>query len=262
MVFSARINMFPYLYKSDSLIIGSYGVMLAIAYLVGRHIYVSRLDQVCKKKLSSETLIIALLVFGVIGAKLMFALKNPQRASLFDWQSLLSGSGFSSQGAILAAIIVSIIFARLSKVKLNLLLDSAAPAAVLAYAIARVGCFLSGDDCYGIPSDLPWAMAFPNGVAEVHHSVHPVPLYEMIYSFFIWLWLSRLQTTEQRPYYLFFYLLLTWGFCRFIVEFVSTNPPKLLAMSGSQIGALIMFIAGLVFFIQQKWFARAPVKKK
>ena len=43
-------------------------------------------------------------------------------------------------------------------------LDLAAPAAAIGYGIGRIGCFLSGDGCYGIPTNLPWGMSFPNGI--------------------------------------------------------------------------------------------------
>lgn len=253
--------MFPYIYESPQFTIGTYGVMLAIAYLLGRYQYIQRINQVATKPVNTELLIISLLVFGVIGAKLMFMLKNPERASFSDWGSITSGSGFSSQGAILAAIAVTLIFARFSKVKLNLLLDSAAAPAVLAYAIARFGCFLAGDDCYGIKTDVPWAISYPKGVAPTHDLVHPLPTYEIIYSLAIWYFLKTRQKLTTAPYSQFFWLLLTWGFCRFWVEFISTNPIKLLGMTGSQFGALLMFLVGLSFFAWQYLQQKSGKKK-
>jgi len=240
--------MFPYVYQSSSITIGTYGVMLAIAYLTGRYLYITRLEQVCKKPINTELLIILLLVFGVIGAKLMYVLKNPSEASFSNWGSMLAGSGFSSQGAILAAIIVTIGFSHYSKASLDKLLDSAAFPAIVAYILARVGCFLAGDECHGKPSDLPWAMAFPEGIQAVEHTVHPVPLYEIAYSIAIAIGLYSLQKQQRAPYVLFFSLLLSWGICRFLVEFVSANEIKLLGMTGSQFGALLMFLAAVAFF--------------
>ena len=55
----------------------------------------------------------------------------------------------------------------------------AAPAAAIGYGIGRIGCFLSGDGCYGIPIQpihllgftfRPWGMAFPNGIEPVYRS--------------------------------------------------------------------------------------------
>jgi len=237
--------MYPYIYKSDSLVIGSYGLMLAIAYLLGRWYFLKNLENSRPKINNSEMLIILLLVFGVVGAKLMFLTKNPLKMDL-----LLSGTGFSSQGAILGALLATYLFTLIQKCKLHQILDNAAPAAILAYTFARVGCFLSGDDCYGIPTDLPWAMSFPQGIAATSALVHPVPLYEIIYSLLIFVLLVKRQPLETKPFSQFFLLLLLWGAARFLVEFVSSNPKIILSMSGSQFGALLMFIAACVFFLK------------
>ncbi len=242
--------MYPYLLQTDSITLGSYGVMLAIAYLVGRHMYLHRLNKLTKTSFKPDLLIILLLVFSVTGAKLMFLIKNPENISTSWSETLTSGTGFSSQGAILAAIIVILIFARFSRVKPEVLLDAAAPAAIIAYAIARAGCFLSGDDCYGQNSTLPWAMAFPHGVqpTQAGQMVHPLPLYEIAYSILIYFCLHIYSKKSNTAYSQFFLLLLLWGGCRFMIEFISINPHKLLGMSGSQFGALLMCLTGSAFF--------------
>jgi len=239
--------MFPYLYQSNSIQIGSYGLMLAIAYLVGRWLYLVQLEKQSPKLRNTEALIIMLLVFGVVGAKLMFIMKNPSQSHL-----LFNGMGFSSQGAILGAMLATWLFAKVNGVGLYVLLDAAAPAAILAYALARVGCFLSGDDCYGIATDLPWAMSFPHGIAPTTTMVHPVPLYEIIYSVLIFTLLIKNQHKKLIPYQQFFTLLGLWGISRFLVEFVSSNPKVIGFMSGSQFGALLMFIAAVAFFVVKR----------
>ena len=240
--------MYPYLYKSDGLTIGSYGLMLAIAYLVGRWYFLNNLSKSKPEIKNSEILIILLLIFGVAGAKIMFLAKNTDSALL-----LFSGTGFSSQGAILGALIATYLFTIYQKAKLHQILDAAAPAAILAYAIARIGCFLSGDDCYGIPSDLPWAMSFPHGMAKTTENVHPVPLYELAYSLAIFVFLTVRQGANKKPFFQFFTLLGLWGVCRFLVEFVSSNPKIILFMSGSQFGALLMFVVATVYFSRSKY---------
>ena len=37
-------------------------------------------------------------------------------------------------------------------------LDLAAPSAAIGYGIGRIGCFLSGDGCYGIETETPMAL--------------------------------------------------------------------------------------------------------
>ena len=235
--------MYPYIYQSPGLTIGSYGLLLAIAYLVGRWYFLSQLSKSAPEIKNSEMLIIMLLIFGVVGAKLMFIGKNPEKSAL-----LLSGTGFSSQGAILGALIATYLFTIYQQAKLHKILDSAAPAAILTYAIARIGCFLSGDDCHGIPSDLPWAMSFPDGIEQTLVAVHPVPLYELVYSFVIFALLLMRQRRKTAPFSQFFMLLGLWGVCRFMVEFVSSNPKIVYFMSGSQLGAMIMALSALAYF--------------
>lgn len=239
--------MFPYVYSSDEFVIGSYGLFLAIAYLTGRWYFLKNLETKVPTSSNLEILIVLLLVFGVAGAKLMFILKNPDKSEL-----LFSGTGFSSQGALLGALISTFLYTQISKMRLNLILDSAAPAAILAYAIARIGCFMSGDDCHGIPTDLPWGMSFPNGIEPTSVPVHPVPLYEIVYSLGIFLLLVKRQKQINQPYSQFFLLLGLWGICRFLVEFVSTNHAIWQSMSGSQIGAIFMAVLSGLYFLNKK----------
>jgi len=63
-----------------------------------------------------------------------------------------------------------------------------APFLVLGHGIGRIGCFLVGDD-YGVPSNLPWACAFPKGLPPTNIPVHPTQLYEMSAYFIIFFYL-------------------------------------------------------------------------
>src|SRR4029453_1539242 len=58
-------------------------------------------------------------------------------------------------------------------------LAAATPALAFGHLIGRIGCFLVGDD-YGKPSDLPWAVAFPQGLPPTTVPVHPTQLYEAL----------------------------------------------------------------------------------
>ena len=108
--------------------------------------------------------------------------------------------------------------------------DAGSPAAALGYGIGRIGCFLSGDGDYGIPTSLPWGMSFPNGLVPTTQRVHPTPIYELIVACAIawWLWRMRItnrSTRAQRETRQVFaaYLILT-GVARFLVEFIRINP--------------------------------------
>lgn len=54
---------------------------------------------------------------------------------------------------------------------------------ILGTIVGRVGCFLAGlqDGTFGLPSSLPWAVDFGDGIAR-----HPTQLYEILFLLFLW----------------------------------------------------------------------------
>src|SRR4029453_2833455 len=101
--------------------------------------------------------------------------------------------------------------------------DIAAPALAVGLAIGRIGCQLAGDGDYGVPTDLPWGMSYPEGVVPTTERVHPTPIYEMVLYLLIFAVLWRNRTRPHRPGSLFGQYLLYAGAARFAVEFVRSN---------------------------------------
>jgi phosphatidylglycerol:prolipoprotein diacylglycerol transferase len=146
-------------------------------------------------------------------------------------------------------------------------LDLAAPAAAIGYGIGRIGCFLSGDGCYGLvirPVHLlffsfrPWGMSFPKGLEPVFVPVYPTPLYEMAAAFLIcgWLWWRGGKprgTGDLAGEYL-----VLAGIARFLVEFIRRNPKVLWGLTDAQLASAVAVVAGIVLI----WRAAThPVKK-
>ena len=95
-----------------------------------------------------EITIIAL-VFGLIGAKLFDVFEN-WRSFIKDPASIISPSGLTFYGGLICAAIAIWVYARKHKIGFWHLNDAAAPALMLAYAIGRIGCQVSGDGDWGI----------------------------------------------------------------------------------------------------------------
>jgi len=140
---------------------------------------------------------------------------------------------------------------------------------MIGYAIGRVGCFLVGDD-YGLPSKLPWAVSFPNGlppttatsfslyypwvdISEFNTeiiTVHPTQVYESIAGFLLFLFLWNYRNRISRPGNLFYLYLILAGFERFFIEFIRTNEKYLFStFSGAQIISIIMIFIGIYFLL-------------
>ena len=130
-------------------------------------------------------------VAGIVGAKLWHVLDTPDRVPL-SWAGAFSGIRPALPGSADMVFGISALVLQGWRAKIGGLrtLDLAAPSAAIGYGIGRIGCFLSGDGCYGLPTKLPWGMSFPNGIEPTVVRVHPTPLYELAAGLLIggWLW--------------------------------------------------------------------------
>lgn len=161
---------------------------------------------------------IAGVVGGLAGAKLVWAIEHVGREGpLIDL--LLSRGGLSWFGGFAGGLIAGLVLLHRRRVSIVAVLAAATPALVVAHAIGRVGCFLVGDD-YGVPSDLPWAVAFPQGLPPTATPVHPTQLYETLALVPI-AWALVRWRRQRRPdaFVLGAYLVAT-GSVRFLIEFL------------------------------------------
>lgn len=90
------------------------------------------------------------LVFGIIGAKIFDNLENWDRFIEDPIGNLFAPSGLTFYGGLIFAAIAIIIYARKKRIKVLHLVDSFAPALMIAYAIGRIGCQVAGDGDWGV----------------------------------------------------------------------------------------------------------------
>src|SRR5216683_6401959 len=189
-------------------------------------------------------------IAGLVGARLYHVLESPGEFFADPWNLLFSRFGFAWFGGFLGGFVALVILARRSKIPQLEFLDICSPAACVGYAIGRIGCLLSGDGDYGVPTSLPWGMSFPNGVVPTTQRVHPTPLYE----FFIWLviaavlWrMGKKTASGARPSGEIFcgYLILT-GAARFLIEFIRINPRSFFGLSNAQTASLVSIVIGAI----------------
>ena len=214
---------------------------------------------------------------GIVGARLYHVLETPREFFADPWPMIWTRFGFAWFGGLIGGFIALVLLSRgtlynilvslrlrwltegLNSEKIPLLefLDACAPGACVGYAIGRIGCLLSGDGDYGIPTTLPWGMSFPRGVIPTTEKVHPTPIYEFLGWMLIALVLWKLGgATIQKGLptggrIFFFYLILT-GVARFLVELIRINPRSFFGMSNAQTASVASVLLGLFLLISVK----------
>ena len=272
--------MIPFLHLGP-LTIPTFGLMVATGLLVAAYMLQADFDRRREKfaksgylkegKLESHPdqgfLIIGIAgLAGLVGARLYHVLETP-RELIANPLVLISRFGFAWFGGFLGGFLALVFLARRFQIPTLEFMDLCSPAAAVGYAIGRIGCLLSGDGDYGVPTALPWGMSFPNGVVPSTEKcvelgwpadcrVHPTPLYE----FLIWLVIAALlwrmgkkALSGLRPNGEIFcsYLILT-GVARFLIEFLRINPRSFFGLSNAQAASLASIIIGFILFLQIK----------
>ncbi len=115
--------------------------------------------------------------------------------------------------------------------------------------MGRLGCLISGDGDYGIPTHLPWGMSFPHGLVPTPPGVkvQPTPIYELIAALVIaWVLWRRGAPERHKPVGQLTgeYLFLT-GLARALVEIIRINPKIYWGMSNAQVASIGSMIVGV-----------------
>lgn len=214
--------MLPYI-KIGPLELGTFGLFVWLGLVAS---YYALRGEFARRRLPGDPANLTLLlgVMGVVGAKVYSAFETWNELVAHPLDTLFSRTGFTWHGSIVLCALTLLFWARRYRVPLLTLLDACAPATALGYGIGRLGCLVSGDGDYGIPTALPWCMRFPNGLVPTLDCVHPTPIYELIAStaIFWFLWREGRRAAQlQRPAgtVLGEYFILS-GAARFFVEFI------------------------------------------
>jgi len=246
--------MLPFIHIGP-LAIPTFGLMVATALVVAA--YILNADFRRRKFQADAFLVIGITgLAGIVGARLYHVLETPRELLAHPGELLLSRFGFAWFGSLLAGFVTLVILARRARIPLLEFLDACSPAAAAGYAIGRIGCLLSGDGDYGVPTTLPWGMSFPNGVVPTTARVHPTPVYEflawMLIAWVLWRMGARAARGPKAAGEIFAAYLLLTGAARFLVEFIRINPRSVLGMTNAQAASLLSVLAGMVLLRRVK----------
>lgn len=230
--------MYPDLCQIGGLRIASFGVFMSLAFLTGGVLLARELRRKGENAETAWSLVGWAMLGGIAGAKLYYLVLDWPETVAAPKAAILSRAGLVWYGGFFGAVALILWRLRGDRRPVLLYADAIALALALAYAVGRLGCFMAGDD-YGLPTKLPWGVAFPRGLPpstaynlrtqfgvpvdpnvpdSTLLAVHPTQLYEVAFSLAVFALLWKLRTRWKRRGQLFFFYLALAGGERFVIE--------------------------------------------
>ncbi|HUR31992.1 MAG TPA: prolipoprotein diacylglyceryl transferase family protein [Saprospiraceae bacterium] len=220
-------------------------------------------------------------ISGLIGARLFSIIESEENVKAFlkdPLDQLLSGSGLAIYGGLILAFIMLYLYVKRKGMRPIHVMDAAAPALIMGYAVGRLGCQFSGDGDWGIPNlsgppswwflpDWAWAYNYPHNVLnegvqiegclwqychQLAEGVYPTPLYETFFSLIIFGILWSLRKRIRIAGIIFFLYVFLNGIERFFIEKIRTNPDiNIFGISATQAEyvAFLLIVIGIVGMI-------------
>ena len=264
--------MHPELFSIGPVHIRSYGLMLAISFLLGVW-YVRWATRRHGKPFEPFlTLAYIMTIGGIVGARLFYVVFHLEEFA-GNWSATFNpfGSGkfgiagLNLYGGVVVAVVGSFVYARLKKYSALDMFDYFAPTLGLGLVFTRIGCFLNGC-CFGTPTDLPWGISFPEGslpyfIYGTDH-LHPSQIYSSLYGLLLLIllhWVLQHRRFVGQAVALLFMLEAVF---RHAIEYVRYYESEmhfdLIGMhpTYNQVVSVSLFVLGLVIYIYQRKHAR------
>jgi phosphatidylglycerol---prolipoprotein diacylglyceryl transferase len=229
----------------------TFGIAFALAFLASGSLFARRLYELGKPVDWAYEGIFAALIGGLVGSRLDYIIQNWDQVSGDVFGNVFSGSGLVFFGGLIGGAVGVIIWARWRGFLGWTLFDSAAAPIAIGYAVGRIGCQVSGDGDYGQPSDLPWAMAYPDGTVPTTQEVHPTPVYETFTMGLVTLLLWNLRD-RLAPGMVFGLYLFLGGLERFLVEFIRRNDVVFAGLTIPQLFSVAMMAGGAALLLTRR----------
>lgn len=240
-----------------------YGLILVIAMIIGIWLTAREADRKGIKKEDVYEVAIYIILGGILGARLFHVLDqwsiefsaNPIRV-LYIWEG-----GLAIWGAVAGGLVAAATVCWRRGWHFPVLLDAAAPGLVLAQAIGRVACVITGD-AMGKPTNGPFGFAYtsPNAlVPQLGVYYTPMPVYEIAANLLIFAVLWRLRNHKWADGTLFLVYLALYSLERFFLAFTSSYRIISLGLTQSQFIALFGLTVAIMFLVYRYRMGSKPI---
>ncbi len=198
-----------------------YGLMYMLGFIIGFFV-LRRFAKHRRLNMTTDDiydllffLILGLMIGGRLGYVVFYDLPSylRQPLSIFAiWQG-----GMSFHGGLIGMVLAALWACRKKGWNFGNIADLGSVAAPIGLGLGRIGNFINGE-LFGRPSNVPWAMVFPEGGSQPRH---PSQLYEAFLEglvlFLIMRWIYKRNFARGT---VFWGLIAFYGLFRFLVEFV------------------------------------------
>ena len=255
------INIDPVFAHLGPLTLRWYGVIMALAVVVGALVF-SR--QLRRRGISSDHVVgILLLVvpLGIVGARLFHIIDDFG----FYWHHpgqlwTLQLIGLAIYGVLTGGVLGVVIYCRRKKLPVWRVLDCLALAIPMGQIVGKCANIVNGDT-WGYATRLPWGIVYKNPNALLPANLlgvptQPTPIYEQLWLLVmiaILLWAMPRLRTDGMAFLLYLGL---YSFGRFFISFERVNNVLFLGLREAQLVALVVFVA--VF--PAAWWLRRRVR--
>ena len=229
----------------------TFGICFALGFLAAGAVLTRHLTELGKSPDWGYEIIFVGLIGGLVGSRIDYLLQNWSEVQDDVVGNLFSGSGLVWIGGVIGGAAAVGLWAAWRGFFNRTLLDVCSVPLALGYAIGRVGCQLSGDGDYGKESDLPWAMAYPDGTDPTTAEVQPTPIYETLALGLIALVLWNLRH-RFAPGVLFALYLVLAGVERILIELIRRNEGVLAGLTLAQLLSIAMVALGAAILARQR----------
>lgn len=237
----------PVAFKLFGLEVRWYGILIALGVVIGT---ILALREAKRRGLNEDTLLDFLLFAipgAIVGARIYYV--------VFSWDFYknnpseilnLRGGGLAIHGAVIAGVIIALIFSKIRKINFWVIADIVAPSLILGQAIGRWGNF-ANQEAHGGPTNLPWGILI-DGV-----KVHPTFLYESIWNFFVFLFLMWYRKRAKAEGEVFLLYIILYSLARGLIEGLRTDSLMWGQFRVAQlISAATIIVGVIVFYIIRK----------
>lgn len=247
--------------------ISTFGIMVGIAiiaanYILQKEFYRSGIDLIL-----SDQIMVLTIVLGFIGARIFYVLEMKSTWNDIEsfWFTFYRG-GLTFYGGFLLAAIGIIIFIKNKKKNILTMADLMMPSISIGYGFGRLGCFFSGDGCYGTQCTLelptPLCMRFPDGAypwqkiiqqyANPNVTVYNTPLYEASFAFLLFIFFWNTRNKKWMPGIRLSIFTISYSIMRFFIEFIRRNPKDVFGITQAQFISIILLTISIIFLILYK----------